>query len=50
MLWMLQRFDDPRQGDAEGARKVLPKSLAALEKRKHPLVVSKAALLEYQPL
>eukprot|EP00439_Symbiodinium_sp_Y106_P075322 s1547_g14.t3 len=45
---MLQRFDDPRQGDAEGARKVLPKSLAALEKRKHPLVVSKAALLEYQ--
>ncbi|CAE7317980.1 rrp5 [Symbiodinium sp. CCMP2592] len=37
-----------QQGDSEGARKVLPKSLAALEKRKHPLVVSKAALLEYQ--
>ncbi|CAE7210896.1 rrp5 [Symbiodinium necroappetens] len=37
-----------QQGDAEGARKVLPKSLAALEKRKHPLVVSKTALLEYQ--
>ena len=39
-----------RQGDAEGARKVFPKSLAALEKRKHPLLVSKTALLEYQTL
>ncbi|CAJ1366911.1 unnamed protein product [Effrenium voratum] len=35
-------------GDAEGARKVLPKSLAALPRQKHPVVVSKAAILEYQ--
>lgn len=38
----------PRNDDAEGARKVLPKALAALERRKHPVVVSKAAILEYQ--
>eukprot|EP00438_Fugacium_kawagutii_P023447 Skav236819 [mRNA] locus=scaffold2823:69762:87097:- [translate_table: standard] len=36
--------------DAEGARKVLVKALAALERRKHPVVVSKAAILEYQTL
>jgi len=37
-----------QQEDFEGARKMLPKSLAALPRVKHPLVVSKAALLEYQ--
>jgi len=37
-----------QNADAEGARKVLPKSLAALPRRKHPVVVSKAAILEYQ--
>jgi len=37
-----------QQGDKEGSRKLLPKSLAALPRRKHPLVVSKAALLEYE--
>jgi rRNA biogenesis protein RRP5 len=36
------------QNDLEGGRKTLPKCLAALPRRKHPLVVSKAALLEYQ--
>merc|ERR1711920_1154297 len=36
------------QGDLEGGRKTLPKCLAALPRRKHPVVVSKAALLEYQ--
>ena len=39
-----------RNADAEGARKVLPKSLAALPRRKHPVMVSKAAILEYQML
>lgn len=34
--------------DLEGARKTLPKALAALPRRKHPLTVSKAGLLEYQ--
>lgn len=38
----------PRNDDAEGARKVLTKSLAALPRLKHPVVVSKAAILEYQ--
>ncbi|CAE8598948.1 unnamed protein product, partial [Polarella glacialis] len=37
-----------QQGDMEGGRKTLPKCLAALPRRKHPVVVSKAALLEYQ--
>jgi len=36
-----------RQGDLEGGRKTLPKALAALPRLKHPLVVSKAAILEY---
>lgn len=36
------------EGDLEGARKTLPRMLAALPRRKHPLVVSKAALFEYQ--
>lgn len=36
------------QGDLEGARKKLPNCLAAVPRRKHPMVVSKAALLEYQ--
>ena len=44
------RCPGPRTGDAEGARKVLPKSLAALPRQKHPVVVSKAAILEYQLL
>eukprot|EP00928_Gymnodinium_smaydae_P032700 TRINITY_DN23613_c0_g1_i2.p1 TRINITY_DN23613_c0_g1~~TRINITY_DN23613_c0_g1_i2.p1 ORF type:complete len:1812 (-),score=336.46 TRINITY_DN23613_c0_g1_i2:299-5206(-) len=35
------------RGDLEGGRKTLPKCLAALPRRKHPVVVSKAALLEY---
>jgi len=37
-----------QQGDLEGGRKTLPKCLAALPRRKHPVVVSKAALLEYR--
>eukprot|EP00930_Biecheleria_cincta_P038144 TRINITY_DN26206_c0_g1_i1.p1 TRINITY_DN26206_c0_g1~~TRINITY_DN26206_c0_g1_i1.p1 ORF type:complete len:1998 (+),score=467.03 TRINITY_DN26206_c0_g1_i1:33-5996(+) len=37
-----------QQQDTEGSHKLLPKSLAALPKRKHPVVVTKAALLEYQ--
>jgi len=36
-----------QQGDLEGARKTLPKCLAALPRIKHPEVVSRAALLEY---
>jgi len=36
-----------RQEDLEGGRKTLPRCLAALPRRKHPVVVSKAALLEY---
>merc|ERR1711957_876546 len=32
-----------KQGDLEGARKTLPKALAAVPRFKHPLVVSKAA-------
>merc|ERR1740121_3464520 len=35
------------QGDLEGARKILPKALAAVPKAKHPMIVSKAAILEY---
>merc|ERR1712039_541184 len=34
--------------DLDGARKVLPKCLAVLPRRKHPVLVSKVALLEYQ--
>jgi len=34
--------------DLDTGRKALPKCLAALPRRKHPVVVSKAALLEYQ--
>jgi len=36
-----------QQGDLEGGRKTLPKCLAALPRAKHPLVVSKTAILEY---
>jgi rRNA biogenesis protein RRP5 len=36
-----------RQGDLEGGRKTLPRCLSALPRKKHPVVVSKAALLEY---
>merc|ERR1719188_1682269 len=36
-----------QQGDLEGGRKTLPKCLAALPRAKHPMVVSKAATLEY---
>merc|ERR1712060_485126 len=36
-----------QQGDLEGARKTLPKSLAALPRAKHPQEVSKSAMLEY---
>eukprot|EP00927_Polykrikos_kofoidii_P076561 TRINITY_DN73631_c0_g1_i1.p1 TRINITY_DN73631_c0_g1~~TRINITY_DN73631_c0_g1_i1.p1 ORF type:complete len:2015 (+),score=482.72 TRINITY_DN73631_c0_g1_i1:72-6116(+) len=36
------------QGELEGARKTLPRCLAAVPRRKHPVVVTKAALLEYK--
>ncbi|CAK0857591.1 unnamed protein product, partial [Prorocentrum cordatum] len=36
------------ENDLEGARKMLPKALAALPRKKHPLTVSKAGMLEYQ--
>jgi len=36
-----------RQEDLEGGRKTLPRCLTAIPRRKHPVVVSKAALLEY---
>lgn len=37
-----------KEADLEAGRKLLPKCLACLPRRKHPFVVSKAALLEYQ--
>mmetsp|Transcript_70225 Transcript_70225/g.227362 ORF Transcript_70225/g.227362 Transcript_70225/m.227362 type:complete len:507 (-) Transcript_70225:92-1612(-) len=37
-----------RRGDLEAGRGTLPRCLAALPRRKHPLVVSQAALLEYR--
>jgi len=37
-----------READLEGARKTLPKCLTAIPKHKHPEVVSKVAMLEYQ--
>merc|ERR1711865_958517 len=37
-----------RLGNLEAGRKALPKCLAVLPRFKHPLVVSKAALLEYE--
>mmetsp|Transcript_19809 Transcript_19809/g.53028 ORF Transcript_19809/g.53028 Transcript_19809/m.53028 type:complete len:1878 (-) Transcript_19809:167-5800(-) len=37
-----------RVNDLDGGRKILPKCLAALPRRKHPVVVSKAGMLEYQ--
>lgn len=36
-----------RQKDLEGGRKTLPKALNMLPRAKHPLVVTKAAILEY---
>merc|ERR1740121_3414920 len=36
------------QSDVEGGRKTLPRCLAAVPRKKHPVIVSKAALLEYQ--
>lgn len=47
-VWLSQLSCLYRHGDLEAGRKALPKCLAVLPRRKHPLVVSKAALLEYQ--
>jgi len=46
-VWLAMLTFLYQQEDMEGARKTLPRALAALPKRKHPLVVSKTALLEY---
>jgi len=47
-VWLAQLACSYRQGELDVGRKALPKCLAVLPKRKHPIVVSKAALLEYQ--
>jgi rRNA biogenesis protein RRP5 len=47
-VWLAQLSCLYRNKDLEAGRKSLPKGLAALPRRKHPIVVSKAALLEYQ--
>jgi len=47
-VWLAQLSCLYRNADLDAGRKVLPKCLAALPRRKHPIVVSKAALLEYQ--
>eukprot|EP00929_Paragymnodinium_shiwhaense_P112206 TRINITY_DN80467_c0_g1_i1.p1 TRINITY_DN80467_c0_g1~~TRINITY_DN80467_c0_g1_i1.p1 ORF type:complete len:1634 (-),score=459.42 TRINITY_DN80467_c0_g1_i1:187-5040(-) len=46
-VWLAYMGSLYTQGDLEAARKALPRALAAVPKYKHPLVVSKAALLEY---
>jgi len=37
-----------RIGNLETARKILPRALEALPRRKHPVVVSKCAMMEYE--
>jgi rRNA biogenesis protein RRP5 len=47
-VWLAQLSCLYRSGELDAGRKALPKCLAALPRRKHAIVVSKAALLEYQ--